>query len=253
MTLRFLILSFALVFVTFSSRADTTLESWQHAEIWAKAPDGAFFASHMDDTRLHERLRKAGKKYPTVLFFHDCGANRKAAGWHFARVLARAGFAVILPDSFARKDRPVTCEHWQLTPLTDVPRDKVHAMRLDEIRLAQENVRELSWVDTNNLFLMGHGEGGDAVAAFPGAGHKARVISGALCEKGIKGSMQTAMLSIASKDDRLFEGAPPDSCAKKAQGRPFLTLLYPGYQHDTSSIPEAREAVIDFLTTQLAQ
>jgi len=223
--------------------------TWDKAEIWVRPADGGFISSHMDDKILRQRLAGSAKKYPTVLFFHDCGKNRKLAGWHYARFLARAGFAVILPDSFARRERPETCTYWQFKPLANAPAKQVHTLRRQEITHALEKIKTLSWVDGKNLFIMGHGEGGDALAAFEGGGYRARVISGALCPWGVQGPKDIPVLAVASRDDRLFKGAPADSCAKQAGGRPFNTVLFDGYQHDTSSLPEARQTVIEFLKT----
>ncbi|MBL6932001.1 MAG: hypothetical protein ISR45_03560 [Rhodospirillales bacterium] len=229
--------------------ADTGLaRTWEKAEIWVRTAEG-FFSSHMDDAILLERLNGAGKKYPTVIFFHDCGKNRKQAGWHYARFMARAGFAVILPDSFARPDRPETCEYWQFKPLDDAPLGKVHALRKAEISHALMNAKKLKWVDTSNLFAMGHGEGGDALAAYTDSGYKARIISGALCKWGVGGSKDKPTLSLASREDRLFQGQAADTCANKTDGYPLQTILFDGFQHDTSSLPQARETVIDFLKT----
>ena len=122
-------------------------KTWEKAEIWVKPEDGSVINSHMDDIRLQDRLILDGRKLSTVIFFHDCGKNRKLAGWHFARFMARAGFAVILPDSFARTERPETCTHWQFLPLAEAPLNQVHALRKAEIAEALESVRTLEWVD----------------------------------------------------------------------------------------------------------
>lgn len=227
--------------------ADVT-NTWERAEIWVKTDQG-FFASHMDDPILRQRLNSAGTKYPTVLFFHDCGKHRKQAGWHYARFMARAGFAVILPDSFARPGRPETCEYWQFKPLANAPTSQVHTLRQEEISHALKQASTLSWVDTNNLFAMGHGEGGDALAAYTEGGYRVRVISGALCPQGVEGPVDIPTLTVASRDDRLFRGERADSCMRKGEGRSFRNVLFDGAQHDTSSLPEAREVVIQFLKT----
>ncbi len=245
----FLYVLLAALLATTSAGA-TTEKTWNKAEIWVKTPDGSFFNSHMDDLRLQARLNGMAKKMPTVVFFHDCGANRKMAGWHYARFLARAGFAVILPDSFARPGRPVTCEHWQQTPLAGAPVNQVHALRLQEIAYAAEQAKTLAWVDTANLFVMGHGEGGDAVAAFDNGAFKARVISGALCRWGIGAKSGSPVLFVASRQDRLLADRTTTGCAERAGKTAYRQILFPGFQHDTSSLPEARAAVIDFLKAE---
>jgi len=246
--LPFVVILIALIFPTMAAGNGGVSKTWQRAEIWVRTADG-FINSHMTDDVLLARLNKDARAYPTVVFFHDCGRNRKQAGWHYARFLARAGFAVILPDSFARPDRPEACEYWQLKPLANAPTKKVHGLRMAEIAHALGKAKALSWVDTDNLFVMGHGEGGDALAAFDGGGFKARVISAALCKWGLKGPTDIPDLLVASRDDRLFHGMDADTCGQKATGRSFKTVLFDGYQHDTSSLSDARDTVIDFLKT----
>lgn len=232
--------------------ADPDLErTWDNAEIWVKPGGENLINTHMDDQTLQQRLIDAGRKLPTVIFFHDCARNRKLAGWHYARFMARAGFAVVLPNSFARESRAETCGYWQFNPLPGAPVEQVHAQRKAEIGHALAKVRELSWVDGSNLFVMGHGEGGDALAAYSGDGYQARVISGALCHWGVNGNATAPMMVVASRDDRLFDGADAEACVKKAGDYSVHIKILEGYQHDTSSLSEARDAVIDFLTLQI--
>ena len=154
-----------------------------------------------------------------------------------------------MPDSFARAGRPETCNVWTHERLPGAPGEAVYRMRQEEIRNAVERVRELPWVDPDNLFLMGHDEGGDAVAEYPGGGFRARVISGSFCARGVRAPAGTPILSLASAEDPWLAANPPDSCARKAGRRspPVVSKVLPGYLHDLSGAPDGRRAVIQFI------
>ena len=161
-------------------------DTWDRAEIWIHPKPFGFCNGRLSDPQVQSVLRQlpAVSKLATVIYLHGCGF-RKAAGWTLARWLVKAGYAFIMPDSFARAGRPETCNNWTHERLPGAPGEAVYRMRQEEIQNAVEQVRALPWVDTENLFFMGHDEGGDAVAEYPGGGLRARVISGsapAACE-----------------------------------------------------------------------
>ena len=223
--------------------------TWDRAEIWIHPKPFGFFNGRLIDDEVQSVLRRlpAETKLPTVIYLHGC-AYRKPAGWTYARWLVKAGYAVIMPDSFQRPNRPKTCDLSTRWRDPDAPYDDIQRMRQEEIRYAVEQVKTLSWVDQDNLFLMGHDEGGDAVAAYAGDEFKARVISGATCSRGLAGRPGLPTLALASEADAWFEGAPPDSCARLAasRGMAIESLTVPGFWHDLSGIADAREAIIDF-------
>src|SRR5262245_53330343 len=107
---------------------------------------------------------------PTVLYLHGCTGfdyshDGTMGGW--AQTLNAAGYAAVMPTSYAREDRPRACEqtthtyHKELAP-------EILRLRHEEIEYALEQLRTLPWVDQRNLFLMGHSEGGAVVALWPG-------------------------------------------------------------------------------------
>jgi dienelactone hydrolase len=226
-------------------------QTWERAEIWIHPLPFGSCNGRLDDVEVQSVLKRlpAETKIPTVIYMHGCAAQLKPAGWTYARWLVKAGYAVIMPESFARGDRPKTCDPWRRQRFADAPTERVHAMRLEEIGYALEQARKLPWVDQENLFLMGHDEGGNAVAAFAGDGFKARVISSATCSRGIGAAPGTPILAAASDGDDLLGGAPADSCARlgDGQGTPVESLVLKGYIHDLSGLVDAREKIIDFL------
>lgn len=75
----------------------------------------------------------------------------------------KSGYAVFQPDSFAWPGRE-TCTQ-------DVQNE-----RLQEIEYALDQIRELSWVDSDRIVLMGISEGGSAVANWGKPGFQAHII-----------------------------------------------------------------------------
>lgn len=150
-----------------------------------------------------------GVTFPTVIYMHGCagfwaGTDRRL------NMLARHGFATIAPDSFARAHKPVSCD-------TSAHRGGLHrgglGMRLSEARHAFRKARELDWVDTENLFLMGLSEGGITVARLsedlPPV--NARVIEGWTCHagwpeyRGLSSYEGQPVLSLVSAEDPWFQ------------------------------------------------
>ena len=143
--------------------------------------------------------------------------------------LARWGFAVFAPDSFARTGREHTCYSGDSQPL-----------RHEEIRYAVARARMLPWVDADNLILMGHSEGGDAVTYFGGDGFKARVASGTGCWRGVSDS--SPLLVVNSSKDKLLKWGD-DWCRKADE---YVRL--PGTSHWTLNHPDGEKALVGFLT-----
>ena len=243
----------ALLFLTSVVSANVTAAApettWDRAEIWAPPAIAGVFRTNMDDGALHTRLLEKGVKLPTVVFLHGCTPGRKPAGWTMGRTLARAGYAVILPDSFLRTDRPATCNRWTFEPVANTDRHAVLALRQEEIALALDRVRALPWVDDKNLFLMGYDEGADALAAWHGAGVNARVLISTRCPIGLN-APHTPTLTLGGTDDVIDCVQPLSACA--SQG-PTEQVNFETTFHDLTGLPAAREEILAFLARHRAK
>lgn len=193
----------------------------------------------------------AREPLPTVVYLHGCGG----IGWHdaeWARTLAAAGYAVVMPNSFRRQYRPRNCD-----PVTATAGSfpEAHAMRQEEIDYALTRLRTVPWVDPRNLFLMGHSEGGLAVAQWRGRGFRGHIISAWTCTSpydpsfdGVWAPPTTPLLAIIFERDPWYRGSTAGSCASKFGGRKDARqVTLPGSGHDTAYSREAREAVLRFL------
>ncbi len=194
-------------------------------------------------------------EFPTVLYLHGCTGLRDH---EFLARLARAGFAVIAPDSFARRYRPRQCD----------PNRKaggynlfVYDFRLAEISYALHRMPELGWVDERNLFLVGTSEGGVAAALYRGDEFSARVIAqwtcnGAPIVRGIGAPAAEPILAIVYANDPWYAvertSGQTGHCGEFIAERPASrSIVLRGKQgHTVFDEPSNIEAVLDFLGRQ---
>ncbi len=156
---------------------------------------------------------------PVVIYLHGCtGINpRHDEGWgDFIRGL---GYVAVLPDSMARPGRRSNCDAKTKSGGYFL---QANEMRLEEIGYALEQVKKSAWADTNNVYLMGHSEGGTAAARTKLAGFRGIIISGWTCT---------------------------DKFGKRKKAR---QVLFSGSQHGTYGQQEARDALAQFLKENLS-
>jgi dienelactone hydrolase len=224
----------------------------QRAELWLdlRPYDAGRKNGFLADAEMQSQLASlpSGTRLPTVVVAHGC-SYIKSAAWEYARRLRNVGYAVIVLDSYARPNRRRSCTPYYRDPVRRVSVDELYVLRLEEIRLAAERVVELPWVDRDNLFLLGHGEGGVAAAAYGGPVFRARVISGAPCPLGIGAPRGTPLLVVAAEADPLFGKDHARSCveAGASLNPPPEVVRIAGTWIDISGSREARAAVFDFL------
>ncbi len=209
---------------------------------------GELIEGRMSDEFVQGKLAGLKKKRPTVIFSHGC-AGLGRGNLRYMRLLARAGYAVVAPDSFARRYRPETCDPSQHRGIKGAPHRRVNQMRQEEIHHAAYRVRRIRWVDQKNLFLMGHSQGGTAAASYEGDGFKAHVTSGSVCWRGVRSPRGTPILALYSEDDPWRRNRPADSCLRKARRRGVNMEfhLFEGRAHNLSRNKKARRLILDFL------
>ena len=178
--------------------------------------------------------------HPTVVYLHGC-SGIKEAGISWAEILTGAGYAVVLPDSFARYYRWKNCDSGSTGLFPETFR-----MREEEIRYALAKLKSAPWADANNLFLMGHSEGGRAVSLWWLYGFKAAIISSNACKSGVQLPYSMPILAVSFAADPWMSGSV--SCRDSFNNRDNATeLILPGGRHDTSKSTEAVNAVLKFL------
>ena len=202
-----------------------------------------------------------GGKFPTVIYLHGC-AGVWIGTYDRIDFLARNGFAVIAPVSFARKKYPRSC---------DVRRHRgglyrgTLAMRQYDAGHAIEKAKELSWVDSDHVFLMGLSQGGITAATFhssdPRQAVRARIVEGWTCHagwkeyQGIHAPADEPVLTLVAKTDPWFRNS-----WSRGDCECFLnpengsqSIVYAsgplGRSHELMHDPGVREAVLHFLRT----
>jgi dienelactone hydrolase len=197
---------------------------------------------------------KLDKPYPVVIYLHGCTgiAEWHDAGW--GRALAQEGFVFIVLDSFARPGRLSNCDPNRKTGSNAFPR--AHEYRQQEISYAYDRLQQLSWVDKKNMFLMGHSEGGTAVAIYPKTGFRGHIISAWTCTfrgeatlDGIKSNKEIPILVVAASRDvwRAGNRWTDGKCSDRAEGYKLKQIDLDGTIHATLNYPEAKPAVIGFV------
>jgi len=182
-------------------------------------------------------------KMPTVLYMHGCSGIMPEYDDIWAKSIADAGFAVVMPDSFARPNRPEKCKSGQLP-----------WFRHQEIDYAVDQIKQSPWYN-GIIILMGHSEGGVSSALYDRSVFDRVVISAWTCTHrrnpdwdGIRLPKDTPVLAVAYRDDSLRKGSPREGrCADKAQGHALTQIDLEGSRHETATNARARMAVLEFL------
>ena len=199
------------------------------------------------------------KKLPVLIYLHGCTGIHPPHDVAWAKKIAEQGFLVILPDSMARPNRRPNCDPRLKGGTNQFP--QAYAYRQQEITYALMQVQKNNWADNNQVFLMGHSEGGIATALSEHDGFSARVISGWTCTAknnpkftGIYASKNTPVLAVASLDDDWRKGKPNEGrCIDSAPDHKITQVDLSGNEHGTYDSQVARDAVIKFLKENLRQ
>lgn len=216
---------------------------------WNKAVayvPGSFFPTRPDKVTVRNPT-------PVVVFMHGCtGISNHDSSW--AKFISDLGFIVIMPDSMARPGRVSTCDARLAKPTNLFP--LAYHYRLEEVDFAWERLQTYPWARKDQIFLMGHSEGGVAAARTTSDKYQGLIISGWSCTNrfnpafnGIFSPKHVPVLAIADRDDYWHRGTHRQGqCVDHAGGREgFLQVDLTGGQHATYPYVEARNAVKDFL------
>ncbi|SLN63332.1 dienelactone hydrolase family protein [Oceanibacterium hippocampi] len=236
------------------SDADELLRTWEGAQIYLPGPRPRSGVRIRDvDLAAYEPSDGA---VPVIVHAHGCtGLSRASA--EFGYRMAKAGFLVIEPDSFARSYKPRSC---------DGPRAKggfhrgVLGWRHAEIDHALKKVRELPFVDRDNVFLAGHSEGAIATATYEGEVVSGRIIEGWTCHagwpeyRGLAAPADEPVLALLGEDDPWFRGRAvlTGDCGAFMRGAGQRSIVYRAPspladQHWLSFDEGVRAEILDFL------
>jgi len=223
---------------------DGVEKSWDKATVYVP---GKWFPTSIDKISVDRPM-------PVIIYLHGCVGIARDHDGMWAEYLTTQGFIVVLPDSMARPSRYHNCDPRQrrgnLWP-------QAHEYRLQEIAHALDRVMTSTWADKKNVFLMGHSEGGIAVARSQHSEFAGKIILAWGCTSskpefdGIFAPKHVPVLSVAYMDDEWRKGTHNEgTCGAKAQDRTnFRAVDLPGRWHATAGDIHARQAVKEFLNT----
>ena len=180
-------------------------------------------------------------RLPLVIYLHGCDG---IGDMPLLKALAGKGYAVIAPDSFARRFRPLQCDPARRQGGQN---RFVYDFRLTELTFALERLDGLDWIDYRNLFLVGTSEGGVAAALFRGQVFNARVIAQWSCQgdplvRGIAAPAQEPVLALLREGDPYYD--PRNTPAQQGDCGPFL-IGRPDSQ--SFVLPRSRDGVNHFV------
>jgi hypothetical protein len=190
-------------------------------------------------------------KIPLVIYMHGCVGLRDEEHDDI-RFFVRNNYAVIAPDSFARKFRPKSCDPYTYTGglFRDVLR-----FRLAEARYAHKLANTLPWVDKQNIFMVGFSEGGIATARYSRGGLAGRIILGWTCNSwwseyaGISGPRDEPILAVVASNDPWFtHTSTMGDCGDFMLFRTSCeSVVIDTSLHAVQALPEVRERILQFL------
>ncbi len=235
--------------------ADLT-RTFEHGQVHFRQ-DGSVLSRRIDDAMpLLRRLDRSAFR-GTVVYLHGCdGIN--SLGIKTADLLAAAGYIVFVPDSFARRDKPASCDPQQFQG--GLHRE-VLGWRQAEADHALKQAGMLPAVDPSRIFLMGLSEGAIATATYDGQPLAGRIIEGWTCHagwpeyRGLHAPANEPVLALSSENDPWFQdpvlrGDCGDFIAAPSPLRRSIVFRPPhpaASQHDLMWNAEARRLVLEFL------
>lgn len=233
---------------SYAQGAETDVKSsWDKAVI--------YLPNTTSSTKLNKV--KLDKQYPVAIYLHGCGGiDSNSDNYYWAKLIAKEGVLVVMPDSLARNDRKPSCDPKNRRGGLFPP---VHGMRLEEIEFASDEVRKQPWFDGKNLFLMGFSEGAVAAVRTRLGGFRGVIATGWSCTHskapafdGIFLPPETPLLTINHSDDPWRNAETQGRCESKFAGRQDAQdLIIPGSDHGTYDSEKARLAVVDFIKQHL--
>jgi dienelactone hydrolase len=215
-------------------------------------------SGRMGSPQIADALARVDSREPlaTLIYMHGCTG---LGDFDLLNAVAQRGFAVVAPDSFARRYRPMQCDPKSHSGGRNV---FVFDFRITEVSYTLHRLRQLPWVDHHRMFLAGTSEGGVAAALYRGDDFRARVIAQWTCQgaplvRGLAAPLDEPVLAVVRADDPWYDprrtpGQKGD-CGAYMNGRPRSesVILRDGPGHNVFDDPKALGRVLDFLTEEL--
>ncbi len=251
----------AMVLSISSARADETelQRTWDAARVYLPSTTPAgFVEAGVSD--IEDRIDPQSPPVALIVYAHGCSGLSRITD-STGRFLAQAGYAVIAPDSFARVDKPKSCD-----PATH--RGGLHravlGWRQDEMRHAVEQASLVrSFIDLP-VVIMGHSQGAITVATIEDVPAAARIVEGWTCHagwpeyRGLNNEPDQPVLALVGRDDPWFKtqilGGDCGAFMKEGDGSRSIVYEKPGYlagKHWLSVDRAVQQEILEFLERSL--
>ena len=257
-------LALLLALATASARAPAGPEdarvAWEAARVGVPAGVAGelaiFGTGNERPVRLALRARpERPRRTPAVIVLHGC-AGISGEEETLLYLLTLNGFAVFVPDSFARAGRAAQCDVVNATAVID---PRVYARRHEELAHTRRRVAEIAWVDQQRVFLVGISEGGATAAVHDADGFAGVVIVGWHCAgrsaiSGLRVPAETPVLAMLMDEDPWYAQHRGRHCGEHFDDRPrSRSLVLPGTGHsvlhasDVATGDRVKREVLQFL------
>jgi dienelactone hydrolase len=244
----------------FSDDPDQVSKTWENGYVFVPGlVIGEFIYGKMGSPPVQSRLDELPNdvRYPLIVFLHDA-AGLTGYEYKLQKALEVENFAMVLPDSYARTDRQSDCEWHKHNVMNCAMSPDVYLSRRSELIHAVRAVRRLSWVDQDNVFLLGSGEGGVAVALWGDeVDVSGYVIADWTCTApaelpwfdGLRTPSNRPALALTTSGNRWADMPGWDgNCADKANADADVEALVIDISvRNVLGLPEGRRALIEFL------
>ena len=207
---------------TFTSSINITKDDWISPEELNKVWLNSYISFKTQDVKVKILMKEFVKsnfsldnKKNIVIFAHGCSGTVSITH-NRIDFLVDNGYVVIAPQSFARKKYARSCD--PMIHRGGMYRE-ILSMRHEDIRHVVRNVRRFDYVNTGQVVLMGHSEGGIIAATYVSNSKDdyvdMRIIEGWTCRSqgpygwfeyhGLKSKKETPVLALVSKLDPWFQ------------------------------------------------
>jgi dienelactone hydrolase len=200
-----------------------------YTKAWILFPTG--HSMWMEDALKANSFTKLPPNFTTVVYMHGCAGIYKPD----MELITRAGFVAIGLRSNARTDWKPDCD-----PKTKQVgmNPRASSNRQNELRYAFGSLPKVPGINMSKVVLMGHSEGGKAVANYPGAEPRAAIITGWGCRtkdsyfNGTKIPTSVPVFNVVTQRDDWLYLNNSGNCSDVLKNHKFKEVLYPeGTEH----------------------
>lgn len=200
---------------------------------------------------------KTKQKIPAVLYMH--GSSGLSSGSVYQKYIVQDVKAIFFaPNSFKIQDRPK-----YNSPTKEKRYIKVHKLRLVELDYNLKQLKQLDFIDTKNIFLMGNSEGGLTAAIYKSNSFKARIVTAFSCESSyfytkfkIGAKKDEPILNIIGTHDQFFAKDSLTNINHKVEGNSIKSfknytnvkiVVLSKTKHDLTQNIYLKDEIVSFL------